>query len=76
MSNLDYRIFLQNNASTIINNNFQLYYGNCGSIEDISIKKYNKKTLEERNNALRDKFLTTYENYSKKVIPSIDIYSD
>ena len=73
MSNLDYRMFLQKNAKTIINNNFQLYYGNCESVEDLSLKKYNKKTLVERNNALRNEFLTAYENYSQKSTPSIDI---
>tara|TARA_Y100000389_G_scaffold119941_1_gene117112 strand:- start:12190 stop:12426 length:237 start_codon:yes stop_codon:yes gene_type:complete len=74
MSNLDYRMFLQKNTDAIINNNFQLYYGNCKSVEDLSLKKYNKKTLVERNDALRNEFLKKYENYSEKFNQVLDIF--
>ena len=53
MSNLDYRMFLQKNAKTIINNNFQLYYGNCESVEDLSLKKYNKKQISLEKEILK-----------------------
>tara|TARA_E500000178_G_C16816178_1_gene659292 strand:+ start:304 stop:543 length:240 start_codon:yes stop_codon:yes gene_type:complete len=75
MSNLDYRNFLQRNAKIIINNNLQLYHGDCNSIEDLSFKKnmLNKKFLQERNNELRNIFLSDYENYSKKYTPVLVI---
>ena len=75
MSNLDYRNFLQRNAKIIINNNFQLYHGNCNSIQDLSLKKkmLNKNLLQERNNELRNVFLSDYENYSKKYTPVFGI---